>query len=262
MAEAHLDADRSRSHRRDRRRVEGDEPRILVAGDGEQRDPRGPAVRSVRSRRAPHLRDRPARLGRRRRPRLTRRLCRAALHLRRSRPPCASRRHRPAHDLGRLSRAHPHAATTPPRCARPAPASSPGTASSPGRTGARAGPTSSTRPSCRCSTNGRSSSASPEPQRAARPQASGCGICFGGGGSPWDEEKVLDRYELLYEAGLVEEARRDGREAAVPRGKIPQAGRADALRPPPHRGDRDRAAARQAQISPGGVRAAGATSSR
>jgi hypothetical protein len=44
--------------------------------------------------------------------------------------------------------------------------------------------------------------------------------CFGVGGSPWDEEKVLDRYELLYEAGLVEEARRDGREALVPFAKI------------------------------------------
>jgi len=41
---------------------------------------------------------------------------------------------------------------------------------------------------------------------------------FGAGGSPWDEEKVLDRYELLYEAGLVEEARRDGRETTA-RGK-------------------------------------------
>ncbi|MBM3527148.1 MAG: NAD regulator [Alphaproteobacteria bacterium] len=48
--------------------------------------------------------------------------------------------------------------------------------------------------------------------------------CFGAGGSPWDEEKVLDRYELLYEAGLVEEARRDGREAIVARGKIPPLG--------------------------------------
>src|SRR5712692_860124 len=37
-------------------------------------------------------------------------------------------------------------------------------------------------------------------------------LCFGVGSS-WDEEKALDRYELLYEAGLVEEARRDGREA-------------------------------------------------
>ena len=43
--------------------------------------------------------------------------------------------------------------------------------------------------------------------------------CFAAGGSPWDEEKVLDRYELLYEAGLVEEARRDGRDAAH-RGKL------------------------------------------
>jgi hypothetical protein len=46
--------------------------------------------------------------------------------------------------------------------------------------------------------------------------------CFATGGSPWDEEKVLDRYELLYEAGLVEEARRDGREA--PRTKHPALG--------------------------------------
>ena len=48
--------------------------------------------------------------------------------------------------------------------------------------------------------------------------------CFGAGGSPWDEEKVLDRYELLYEAGLIEEARRDGREATVARSKIPPLG--------------------------------------
>jgi hypothetical protein len=39
---------------------------------------------------------------------------------------------------------------------------------------------------------------------------------FGAGGAPWDEEKVLERYELLYEAGLLEEARRDGRVASVP----------------------------------------------
>jgi hypothetical protein len=38
-------------------------------------------------------------------------------------------------------------------------------------------------------------------------------LCFGLDGLPWDEEKVLDRYELLYEAGLVEEAARDGRVA-------------------------------------------------
>jgi hypothetical protein len=49
-------------------------------------------------------------------------------------------------------------------------------------------------------------------------------LCFGVGGSPWDEEKVLDRYEFLYEAGLVEEARRDGRPAALGRGKLPKLG--------------------------------------
>jgi hypothetical protein len=55
------------------------------------------------------------------------------------------------------------------------------------------------------------------------------GHCFAVGGSPWDEEKVLDRYELLYEAGLVEEAHRDGREPALARaptgaGKLPALG--------------------------------------
>ncbi len=32
--------------------------------------------------------------------------------------------------------------------------------------------------------------------------------CFGFGDLPWDEEKVLERYELLFEAGLVAEAHR------------------------------------------------------
>lgn len=36
-------------------------------------------------------------------------------------------------------------------------------------------------------------------------------LCFGLGGLAWDEEKVLERYELLYEAGLVAEAARKGR---------------------------------------------------
>jgi hypothetical protein len=34
-------------------------------------------------------------------------------------------------------------------------------------------------------------------------------IAFGLGGAHWDEERVLDRYELLYEAGLLREAARD-----------------------------------------------------
>jgi hypothetical protein len=36
-----------------------------------------------------------------------------------------------------------------------------------------------------------------------------CAITFGLGGCPWNEELVLQRYELLYEAGLVSEAFRD-----------------------------------------------------
>src|SRR6201996_7517332 len=36
-------------------------------------------------------------------------------------------------------------------------------------------------------------------------------LCFGLDGVRWDEDRVLERYELLYEAGLVEEDRRDGR---------------------------------------------------
>ncbi|MEA2876686.1 MAG: hypothetical protein QOF14_1882 [Hyphomicrobiales bacterium] len=49
-------------------------------------------------------------------------------------------------------------------------------------------------------------------------------LCFGVGGSPWDEEKVLDRYEMLYEAGLIEEAKRDGRQSALQRGALPVLG--------------------------------------
>jgi hypothetical protein len=49
-------------------------------------------------------------------------------------------------------------------------------------------------------------------------------LFFGCDGSQWDEERVLDRYELLYEAGLVEEARRDGRTAALARKALPGLG--------------------------------------
>jgi hypothetical protein len=41
-------------------------------------------------------------------------------------------------------------------------------------------------------------------------------VAFGLERSAWDQEKVLERYELLYEAGLVEEARRDGRPSGIP----------------------------------------------
>ncbi len=38
-------------------------------------------------------------------------------------------------------------------------------------------------------------------------------LCFGTDGIGWDEEKVLERFELLYEAGLIQESARDGRVA-------------------------------------------------
>src|SRR6266700_1411494 len=46
-------------------------------------------------------------------------------------------------------------------------------------------------------------------------------LCFGTQGLAWDEEKVLERYELLYEAGLVKEAQRD---AGRPAGGLPELG--------------------------------------
>jgi hypothetical protein len=49
-------------------------------------------------------------------------------------------------------------------------------------------------------------------------------LAFGTGATDWDEERALERYELLYEAGLVEEARTDGRRAALERGTRPALG--------------------------------------
>ncbi|MBI1213873.1 MAG: NAD regulator [Alphaproteobacteria bacterium] len=46
-------------------------------------------------------------------------------------------------------------------------------------------------------------------------------LCFGFDGLAWDEEQVLERYELMYEAGLVLEARRDKR--ALPSSAPPAA---------------------------------------
>ena len=62
-----------------------------------------------------------------------------------------------------------------------------------------------------------------EPVRALR-RSERLRTSFGIGGS-WDEEKVLDRYELLYEAGLVAEAARDGRPAAAQWSDLPDFGR-------------------------------------
>ena len=62
-----------------------------------------------------------------------------------------------------------------------------------------------------------------EPARALR-RAERLKIGFGIGGG-FDEEKVLERYELLYEAGLVAEAARDGRAAAKQWKDLPEIGR-------------------------------------
>src|SRR5262245_59422636 len=48
-------------------------------------------------------------------------------------------------------------------------------------------------------------------------------LCFGTDGTGWDEEKVLERYELLYEDGLVMEAQRD-RQAVPAGGPVPPLG--------------------------------------
>lgn len=68
--------------------------------------------------------------------------------------------------------------------------------------------------------------ASPEPAKGparALSRTSRLGICFGLNGA-WDEEKVLERYELMYEAGLLGEALRDGREAPKRWGALPNFG--------------------------------------
>ncbi len=68
-----------------------------------------------------------------------------------------------------------------------------------------------------------------EDRRASQLRRDRVDIAFGLGGAPWDGYRVLDRYELLYEAGLVREAQRDrgpgqaesrtedGKEPATPR---------------------------------------------
>lgn len=46
---------------------------------------------------------------------------------------------------------------------------------------------------------------------AARLRRERADICFGLGGAPWNGERVLDRFELLYEIGVVAEADRERR---------------------------------------------------
>ena len=51
-------------------------------------------------------------------------------------------------------------------------------------------------------------------------------IAFGLAGAPWDPVRVLERYELMYEVGLLEEAHRDG---AIEPGIVPVNSQAMAL---------------------------------
>ena len=59
----------------------------------------------------------------------------------------------------------------------------------------------------------------PAPPDGATGRADRARLWFGLDGMPWNEERALERYELLYEAGLVAEALRDGREAAAARAR-------------------------------------------
>lgn len=49
-------------------------------------------------------------------------------------------------------------------------------------------------------------------------------LAFGEDGANWDEERALDRYELLYDAGLVAEALRDGRPMLAGLTSLPPSG--------------------------------------
>ncbi len=57
--------------------------------------------------------------------------------------------------------------------------------------------------------------------RARRRRRERVSIAFGLGKAAWDGERTLDRFELLYEAGLIAEALRDRRTAAIAAGADP-----------------------------------------
>ena len=62
--------------------------------------------------------------------------------------------------------------------------------------------------------------------RRSRQRRERADICFGQGGAPWNGERVHDRFELLYEVGLVAEAFRDA--PGGPRAKSPDGRRSEA----------------------------------
>ena len=67
----------------------------------------------------------------------------------------------------------------------------------------------------------------PGDSKARRARLERADVTFGLRGAPFDAERVLERYELLYEAGLVGEARRD--RGAAPRRAEPKLGEPMAL---------------------------------
>ena len=64
----------------------------------------------------------------------------------------------------------------------------------------------------------------PQNQRPRQDRDQRIAITFGGGGHAWDEELVLQRYELLYEAGLIPEASRGGPPGMLRPGPLPGTG--------------------------------------
>ena len=100
--------------------------------------------------------------------------------------------------------------------------------------------------------NGASDQKKTRPASACLARKERISFCFGLNGSNWDEEKVLDRYELLYEAGLVAEAAIDGRKAAQFWHKLPDLGRSMSHDHRRISGNCHEPYARQAQISASG----------
>lgn len=65
----------------------------------------------------------------------------------------------------------------------------------------------------------------PEPPHSGLGRAERIRLAFGEDEGSWDEERALDRYELIYGAGLVQEALRDGRPEALACPDLPKFGR-------------------------------------
>ena len=128
--------------------------------------------------------------------------------------------------------------------------SSRGIAFSQGRTGARSGPRSSTTSSCSTGGPARRMASSAAPSAGAN----GCGFASGRRIAVGRREGARPLRDALRSrtdrGGAARWARIRARARLAARAR-----RADALRPPPHPGHRDRAAARQAEIPAGGVRA-------